>query len=119
MANRYSECITCEHNKGKWSFPNGVYPCGQTACTKPDDDISTSAHIAIDLQNNEHYQKMLNWAELQDWRLIDKIVNIVNYGGGREYTININGVEFAINDFSNFEADFIKLIAKYRIWRRE
>ena len=112
MSNRYLACISCVHNKGKWSFPNGAYPCGQTACIKPNNDISASAHIAIDLQNNEHYQKMLNWAELQDWRLIDKIVN---YDGGREYTININGVGFAINDFSNFEADFIKLIAKYRI----
>ena len=63
-------------------------------------------------QSNDYEQKMLNWANVQDWRLIDKIVN---YDGGREYTININGVGFAINDFSNFEADFIKLIAKYRI----
>ena len=112
MANRYLACIDCVYNKGEWSFPNGTYPCGQTTCIKPNNDISASAHIAIDLQNNEYYQKMLNWAKVQDWRLIDKIVN---YDGGREYTININGVGFAINDFSNFEADFIKLIAKYRI----
>ena len=112
MPNRYLKCIDCVYNKGKWDFLNGVYPCRQTACMKPNNDISASAHIAIDLQNNEHYQKMLNWANVQDWRLIDKIVN---YDGVREYTININGVGFAINDFSNFEADFIKLIAKYRI----
>ena len=59
MQNKYSECITCVHNKGKWDFLNGVYPCGQTVCMKPNIDISTSAHTVIDLQNNEDCQKML------------------------------------------------------------
>ena len=112
MPNRYSECIICEHNKGKWSSLNGVYPCGQTACTKPNNDISASAHIAIDLQNNEHYQKMLKWAGSQEWHLIEKLSND---GSVIEYVININGVKFAITNFYSFEEEFIKLIAKYVI----
>ena len=61
---------------------------------------------------NVYEQKMLDWANLQEWNLIEKISND---GLMREYVININGVKFAITNFYRFEEEFIKLIAKYRI----
>ena len=61
---------------------------------------------------NVYEQKMLDWAGLQEWHLIEKISND---GLMREYVININGVKFAITNFYRFEEEFIKLIAKYRI----
>lgn len=55
---------------------------------------------------------MLDWANLQEWNLIEKIFND---GTTREYTLNVNGVKFTITNFYRFEEEFIKLIAKYRI----
>jgi hypothetical protein len=101
MPNRYLACIDCVYNKGEWSFPNGAYPCGQTACIKLNNDISAS-----------DYQKKLDWAESQDWNLI---YWVAKYVGGKEYTININGVRFAVRDFDDFKDEFFKLIAKHAI----
>jgi len=60
-----------------------------------------------------YLEKMKEWAECQDYHLISKINRIDSFHS--EYEININGVGFAINDFSNFEKDLINIIAKYRI----
>ena len=57
--------------------------------------------------------KMKEWAESQDWKLIEKVLKC--FSDGKEYVININGVQFNINDFYDFEKEFIKLIAKYAI----
>ena len=135
MANRYLACIDCVYNKGELSFPNGVYPCGHTACIKPNNDIPAITHI-IDNKSigktpqekleelNKHkeetlralrledYQKKLDWAELQDWNLISWVAK---YVGGTEYEIDINGVRFDVRDFDDFKDEFFKLIAKYRI----
>ena len=61
---------------------------------------------------NTYEQRVLDWANLQEWNLIEKISND---GLMREYVININGVKFAITNFYGFESEFIKLIAKYRV----
>jgi hypothetical protein len=60
----------------------------------------------------EYENKMREWAECQDFKLIK---SIISDNEGKEYSIEINGVGFAINDFYGFEKEFINLIAKYRI----
>ena len=62
---------------------------------------------------NDYKQKMKEWAESQDWKLIEKVFQCC--GDGKEYVININGVQFNINDFYDFEKEFIDLVAKFRI----
>ena len=61
---------------------------------------------------NTYEQRVLDWANLQEWNLIEKIFND---GTTREYTLNVNGVKFTITNFYGFESEFIKLIAKYRV----
>lgn len=58
----------------------------------------------------EYQERMKEWADFQDWKLIETI-------SGRETSININGVSFAIekSKFYEFEKEFIELVAKYRI----
>ena len=62
---------------------------------------------------NEYQERMKEWAEAQDWHLIQKVFRIDSYN--KEYSIEINKIGFAVSDFHNFEKEFIDLIAKYRI----
>ena len=56
---------------------------------------------------------MKEWAEWQDWNLIQKVFTIDSEH--KEYSIEINKIGFAVSDFHNFEKELIDLIAKYRI----
>ena len=62
---------------------------------------------------SDYQERMKEWAEAQDWHLIQKVFRIDSYN--KEYSIEINGIGFAVSDFHNFEKEFIDLIAKYRI----
>ena len=64
MPNRYLACIDCVYNKGEWSFQNGAYPCGQTACIKPNNDITANTHI-IDNKSIEALQAKIRELEAQ------------------------------------------------------
>jgi hypothetical protein len=52
------------------------------------------------------------WAEQQEFNLIEKVQS---YGDSKEYTLNINGVRFAVSSYYDFEKDFFDLITKHRL----
>ena len=52
------------------------------------------------------------WVEQQEFNLIEKVQS---YGESKEYTLNINGVRFAVSSYYDFEKDFFDLITKHRL----